>query len=495
MNILLTNSPAPVFSPFSTDEKRPPLGLGFLISVLKKAGHNVFFIDNYLDPSDFLKTDYLNKNKIDYIGFYINTVCLNESLDMLNQIQELREKRKWSGKIIVGGPHTSVELKTIPDFVDYIVQGEGEQAILDILLDNKTERIVKQGRCQKLDSLPFPAWDYFVNLPYDFTVEWFNQVPVFTMNTSRGCPFNCAFCSVSSIWGVKYFGFNAERIVKEIEYLIKNYQAQGIYFREDNFTVDKSRVKKICLLLLDKKINIKWACETRVDTLDKELIKLMKKAGCQGFYIGVESGSQRMLDFLEKKTNLKQIEKVFQWAREVDVKTYASFMVGLPTETSEELQQTLDFSQKIKPDSTGFNIFVGIPESKLYHYVIDNNLYEYIDKRGLVYLKGHDKLVDRFYHGDIRTKIPKREPTNKEKKIYFANLYLKQGMNYLMQKKHLTGFKRFFKAMKYNAGDMRIYPAMVLCLFPFKLAQNLKYWRQRIKIKSSQNKKLKSKNE
>ena len=439
MNVLLTNASAPVFSPFSTDEKRPPLGLGFLISVLKKAGHNVFFIDNYLNPSDFLKTDYLNKNKIDYIGFSINTVCLNEALKTLNQIQELREKGRWRGKIIVGGPHTSVGLKTIPDFVDYIVQGEGEQAILDIL-DNKTERIVKQERCQKLDSLPFPSWDYFVNLPYDFTVEWFTQAPVFTMNTSRGCPFNCAFCSVSSIWGVKYFSFSAERIIKEIECLIKNYQVKGIYFREDNFTFNKSRVRKVCQLLLDKKINIKWACETRVDTLDKELIKLMKKAGCQGFYIGVESGSQRMLDFLGKKINLKQIKRLFQWTREIGLKTYASFMVGLPTETSEELQQTLDFSQEIKPDSAGFNIFVDIPESKMYHYVIDNNLYEYIDERGLVYLKGHDKLVDRFYCGDIKTKIPRRKPTEKEKKIYFANLYLKQGMNYLMQKKAFKGF-------------------------------------------------------
>ena len=492
MNILLTNAPAPIFSPFNTGEKRPPLGLGFLISVLKKAGHQVFFIDNYLDPSDFLKTDYLSKNKINYIGLSMNTVCLNEDLEMLKQIQELRKNKKWQGKIIVGGPHTSVGLKTIPDFVDYIVQGEGEQAFLDVL-DNKTERIVKQERCQDLDKLPFPAWDYFVNLPYDFTVEWFNQVPVFTMNTSRGCPFNCAFCSVSSIWGRKYYGFSAERIVKEIEYLIKNYQAKGIYFREDNFTVDKSQVEKICHLLIDKKIKIKWACETRVDTLDKDLIQLMRKAGCQGFYIGAESGSQRILDFLEKKITLKQIEKVFQWAKETGIKTYASFMVGLPTETAQELQQTLDFSQKIKPDSIGFNIFVGIPESKLYHYVLKHKLYEHIDKRGLVYLKGHDQLVDRFYHNDIQAKIPKREPTSHEKKVYFANLYLKQGMNYLMQKKHWLGFKKFLKAMRYNPGDMRIYPAMILAFIPFKLAQFLKYRRQKIKIKSSQKKKIKTK--
>jgi len=133
INILLTTSAAPSQSPFSTTEKRPPIGIGFLISVLRNAGHNVFFIDNYLQPSNFLETDYLQKNAVDHVGIYANTICYRDTLRMLYKLEYLRRTGKWKGKIIVGGPHTTVVLDTIPDFVDHVVQGEGEQAILDIV--------------------------------------------------------------------------------------------------------------------------------------------------------------------------------------------------------------------------------------------------------------------------------------------------------------------------------------------------------------------------
>ena len=405
MNILLTTSAEPTLSPFFTNEKRMPLGLGFLISVLRNNGHKVFFIDNYLSPSDFLETNYLVKNRIDFVGIYANTICYRDTKRMLYKIQKMREKGEWNGKVIVGGPHTSAALETIPDFVDYIVQGEGEKAILDII-EGKTERIVRAEPIKNLDDLPMPAWDYFANLPYDFSVSWFPERPVFTMNTSRGCPFNCTFCSVGSVWGRRYNYFSAERVVEDIKYLVNKYQVKGIYFREDNFTLNKKRVIDFCNKIMNDKIKIKWVCETRVDSLDFDMIKLMHRAGCEAFYIGVESGSQRILDFLQKGITLEQTENVFRWCNEIGVKTYASFVVGVPTETPEERQRTIDFAKKIKATTCGFNVFVGIPKSVLYNYVLGNHLYEYIDDQGLVYLKGHDQLVDRFYRGNPRAKIP-----------------------------------------------------------------------------------------
>ena len=218
-NILLTTSAAPDMTPFSVDEKRPPIGLGFLISVLRNAGHRVFFIDNYLEPSDFLETDYLVRNRIDYVGIYADTICYRDTLRMFHKLQQMREKGGWRGKIMVGGPHTSVALETIPDFVDYIVQGEGERAIIDILEGN-TGRVVRAERIRDLDSLPMPAWDYFAPLPYDDSVQWFKDRPVFVMNSSRGCPFSCTFCSVDSIWGKRYTYFSPERMVSDIQYLL-----------------------------------------------------------------------------------------------------------------------------------------------------------------------------------------------------------------------------------------------------------------------------------
>jgi len=440
-NILLATSAAPLQSPFSTTEKRPPIGLGFLISVLRNAGHKVFFIDNYLRPSNFLETGYLQKNKIDHVGIYANTICYRDTLRMLYKLEYLRRIGKWKGKIIVGGPHTTVALDTIPDFVDYVVQGEGEKAILDIVDGKVTKRVVKYPRIKNLDELPMPAWDFFINLPYNWSVEWFQKKPVFTMNTSRGCPFRCKFCSVGSIWGKEYAYFSADRIVSEIEYLIEHHGAKGIYFREDNFTLNKKRLKTFCNLLLKKGINIAWACETRVDTLDKETVELMSRAGACGFYLGVESGSQRILDFLNKDITVDQTRDAFKLCQEFGIKTAASLVVGVPTETEKDLTATHELLKEIKPTITWYNVFVGIPDSELYQYVIDNKLYEFIDDRGLVYLKGHNERVRKFYgrgwDADIPVSLHENEPANPKisvvMAVYNGEKYLKEAIESVLR--------------------------------------------------------------
>lgn len=398
--VLLVTSAAPALSPFSTHEKRAPLGLGFLISVLRKEGHQVFFIDNYLQPSDFLERGFLQNNAIDYIGIYANTICYADTLRMFNKIQRLRESGKWKGKIIVGGPHTTVAADTIPDFVDHVVLGEGEQAIIDIVNETVSSRILRGERIKNLDHLPFPAWDFFVPLPYNFTAPWTDVTPVFTMNTSRGCPFGCTFCSVESIWGKKYTTYSAERIIEEVLFLQRNYSARVIYFREDNFTLKPKRVREFCQLLHKRHIDIQWICETRVDTLTLPLLREMKKSGCIGLYVGVESGSPRMLELMNKGISLQQVKHVFKWCRNLGIHTYASFIYGLPTETFEDLVQTQKLIHQIQPDRIGRGVFVAIPDSPLYRYVKENKLFDYKDHLGLLYLPGYNQRVDRYYGGN-----------------------------------------------------------------------------------------------
>jgi len=404
-NVLLVTSAAPAMSPFSTEEKRMPLGMGFLISALKNAGHNVFFIDNYLSPDNFPETAYLTKNKIDFVGIYANTVCYRDTFRMLAALEEMRRSRRWNGKIIVGGPHTSVAPETIPDYVDFVVQGEGEKAIVDCI-ERSMPRIVVAEPIADMDTIAPPAWEYFANLPYNFSVDWFSESPVFTVNTSRGCPYGCTFCSVGSVWGRKYRAFSAQRVVSDIEHLIKTCGIKGVYFREDNFTFDKKRTHEICEILLRKGIKLKWACETRADTLERDMLRLMYDAGCRGLYIGVESGSQRILDLLNKGIRLEQVRNAFNLCRETGIKTYASFVLGIPTETEAERTETILFADRIKPDSRMFNVFVGLPKSPLYQYIIDNNLYEYIDDRGIVYQKGHDYLINEYSGGAASAKVP-----------------------------------------------------------------------------------------
>lgn len=436
-NILLMTSAAPSQSPFSTGEKRPPIGIGFLISSLRNAGHKVFFIDNYLQPSNFLETDYLRENEIDYVGIYANTICFRDTLRMMHKLEHLRQTNKWNGKIITGGPHTTVAVNAIPDFVDYVVQGEGEQAILDIVEGKVTQRLVSYPRIENLDALPMPAWDYFAKLPYDWKVRFFEDQPVFMMNTSRGCPFKCQFCSVGSIWGKKYTYFSAERIVSDVEYLIKRYGLKGVYFREDNFTLNKERLRKFCNLILERGIKISWVCESRVSNLGRNLIGLMAQAGAKGFYFGIESGSQRILDFLQKDITIRQIKDVFQWCHEFNIKVAASLIVGVPGETESDRRKTDELLKAIRPDVVWTNIFVGIPDSKLHHFALDNRLYEYIDDRGLVYLQGHNDRVQCYYGNGLNAGIPddekNKDMTCKPKisvliSVYNGEKYIEQAL-------------------------------------------------------------------
>jgi len=372
------------------------------MSVVRNEGHKVFFIDNYLKQANFIEEGYLQKNNIDFVGIYANTICYRDTFRMFSEIENLRKEGLWSGKIIVGGPHTSVALDTIPEFVDHIVQGEGERATLEIINGEVNERVIRKERIKDLDSLQFQPWDIFTKLPYDYSCPWMDITPVFTMNTSRGCPFGCSFCSVGSIWGKGYTYFSADRIISEIEYLIKNFSAKGIYFREDHFTLHVKRTEEFCEKLIAKGIDIHWACETRVDRMSEELIKLMSAAGCRAVYLGVESGSQRILDRLNKNITIEQIENTINWCKKYNIRTYCSLITGVPGETYEDYLLTKRMMGKLKPYKYEFNVFVGIPDSHLYKYVLNNNLYEYIDDIGLVYLPGYDIKANFFYGMDSK---------------------------------------------------------------------------------------------
>lgn len=191
---------------------------------------------------------------------------------------------------------------------------------------------------------------------------------------------------------------SAARIVEEIDFLKKYYGARAIYFREDHFTLSKERTLEFCELLLKKNIPIEWMCETRVDQLDDYAYqKLMKDAGCKAFYIGVESGSPRMLEFFRKGETIEQFIGVFEIARKLGIKTYASFVVAGPTETQSDRDMTEHLIEKIQPDFLSKNIYVGLPGSELYDYVKRHKLYEHEDDLHILYPKGYLENVRRYY--------------------------------------------------------------------------------------------------
>lgn len=401
VNILFLTSAAPKKAGFSTSEKTPPLGLGILISVLKNAGHVVFFSDEYLQPTKILETDFLKKNQIEAVGIYSNTICFQSTLKMLEKLQSKRIINEWSGKILVGGPHTSVGWTEIPEYVDHIVIGEGEISVPKILNSEINDRVVYGEKVNDLDSLPIPAWEEFIYRNYDWRNLWHNIYPIYTMNTSRGCPFDCKFCSVKSIWGKTYRCMSADRIIYDIQFMIKHYGAKGIYFREDNFTLNKKRIMEFCETLLKKEIKIDWMCETRVDQLgDYDYQKIMKDAGCKVFYIGVESGSPKMLGLLKKGETREQFINAFEISKRVGIKTYSSLIMGCPDEDEEDIRMTEDLVRRIKPDFVGRNVFLGIPGSELYDHIKKNKAYEYEDENHILYPLNYKENIKKYYDDD-----------------------------------------------------------------------------------------------
>ena len=218
MNVLLIRPPHPYVHATSFGERTFPIGMGFLISYLRENGHQVYFIDNYLSPQE-IESDFLKRHSIDLVGVYVCSITFPQAVRILNKIQVRREKRIWNGRIVVGGPHTSIAPASLPEYVDHVVIGEGERALLDILEMRCQDRIVRYPRIEDLDELPFPAYDVLLKMPYNTRFAMMDAYVMANVNTSRGCPYKCRFCSVERIWGRQYTCFSAERVVDDVERL------------------------------------------------------------------------------------------------------------------------------------------------------------------------------------------------------------------------------------------------------------------------------------
>lgn len=365
MNVLLLTSPAPDTYQygFYLGEKRFPLGLASIAAVLETLGHTVKIIDLYAG-------ELLTAGDYDLIGVYANTICFkNGTLPLLKQL------RSFPGRptLVVGGPHTSVLPETIPDYVDHVVIGEGEAAIEQIV-KQRPGRIVDSPRIEDLDSLPRPAYHLLApihryNLTFDDKKS--SAKRVFTYSSSRGCPFSCKFCSSSKIFNRKWTAHSPERMLDDIQFLQAIYEVDGIYFREDNFTVNMNRVREFCELLLVQEVNVEWKCETRVD-VNRDDLQLMHKAGLRSVYVGLESGSERILELINKKINLAQVKRFVGNCNEIGIRVYGSFIRELPFETKEELHVTRKFGDSLKLDRANYNKYLALPGSPLYDEVKAN---------------------------------------------------------------------------------------------------------------------------
>lgn len=314
-----------------------PINLGILAAYIRQ-WHEVVILDMSVDEDALTK---LKKINPDLVGITGTTLSINMAYSCADFARE-------NGyKVVMGGSHVSVLPEEALKHCDAVVIGEGEIAFKKIIDENLTG-IIKGEPMDNLDDIPMPAYDLFDMETYLTRDEvkhlrhmpWNNRY--INILTSRGCPYNCTFCH-NSYRDIKYRFNSAERVVSEIEYLIKNYQIESIFFIEDNFLVNNERVKQLCNLMIKRGIKLPWGANARVDNLDRETLILAKKAGLKQITFGWESGSQKMLDIYNKKVTVEQNAESIRLCNELGIQADGTFMIGGPGETLEDMKKTVRF--------------------------------------------------------------------------------------------------------------------------------------------------------
>jgi len=367
----------------------PALDILYTAAVLRDNKFSVNIIDclglNY-GTEELLEA--LKADKPEIIGLRTSTPTFKWDLDIALQIKDVIES-----KLILFGSHASLFFKevTVNDGIDAIILGEPELTFLDIAKKGSFEGVngvyFKHGNSfqenpirpfiEDLDNLPFPAWDLVPYNNYDSGELNNNYKPFLTVLASRGCPFQCYYCPYPVTQGYKWRARSANNVVKEIEYLITNFKPRYLLFRDPEFTLDKERVSEICKNIIKRKIKIPWRCETRIDTLDKDLIGLMAKAGCIGINMGIESADDSVL----RKVGRKPFEKsnsiqVIGKCKEVGIETFCFFIIGLPGDTEKSILNTINLSLELNPSFAQFSIATPYPATKLRAWAIENSFLE-----------------------------------------------------------------------------------------------------------------------
>ena len=430
MIFLMTTAP-PEKSPWGIANRVPPLGLAFVAAALEKDGFQVEMLDNYLlnKPIGDVKQT-VRRLSPEIVGIGCSSNTYQRCVETAKAVKEVLP----SCKVVVGGWHPSCMPETMlkhPE-IDYVVMGEGERAMVNLannIIEGKNGSAVSaisniayrhEGKIIRnaltfiddLDQVPFPARHLLPMHLYDRVIDYLSVKPVDTMNVIRGCPYNCNWCNVKGLWGQTCRAFSPLRVVGEISHMVNKYGSKGIYFVGDNFTIDKRSTLEICRLLKEHKLDIEWACETGVDLISRELLKEMKDAGCRTIFFGVESGSAKVLEKINRGITLQQVIDAFKLCKEEGMQTVGSFIIGIPGETANDMEATFKFAKKLDPDWFLLNVFIAYPGCSLYEEILQKHLYDRMEDF-LAYVKTEDfnyellLEVQRRFHRNFN-RSPKR---------------------------------------------------------------------------------------
>lgn len=283
--------------------------------------------------------------------------------------------------VVLGGAHPSelYQSSLTETGADFVVLGEGEATFAELVdalqagrqdvsginglafpaANGKVLTTTPRSLIKDLDELPFPDRESLMKL------ETYRPDDLSMIMTSRGCPFNCSFCS--SIWERKVRNRSVANIVAEVEYLVRRFGTKNIFFKDDTFTLNRRRVLDFCASLQAGKTDVNWECLTRIELVDEEIVLRMREAGLSYLKIGIETGSPRLLKATNKNLTLDQVKRGAEVLNRLNQKWAAFFMVGFPDETGEEIRMTWDLIKEIRPTYVSMSILVPYPGCQYYY--------------------------------------------------------------------------------------------------------------------------------
>jgi len=466
-----------------------PIGIMYISSYLEKYGYRNFLINKKSISSYFPRNpEETEKMVLNKIGeFKLHLLGITCALNEINYLLCFTKKVKKEFpelKIMVGGPAptTSPEIFLKEGIIDFVVRGEGEKIALNLVKSieegNEPENVlgvsyIRNGKIihnppqpliDNLDSIPRPAYEKINMEQYNSMHEWvirgFPLKGVFVM-TSRGCPFGCTFCGASVVHGKKVRYRSPENVYNEIRFLKEKYGVEGIFFCDDTFLLNKKHVLGICDVM--KGLNMLWSCFSRVDTIDEELLKIMKRSGCIQMDFGVESGSNRILKIIKKGTTVEQTRKAFKLCKKYKFRTFINIMMGFPTESESEMFETFYLAKELNADAYILSIAMPIPGTKLWNQINPQIKVEEMDRMNW---GGEDfETTNKFNHSAVDTRrliflynyffnILKRRSNLKAIKNYhgYLRLILKMGHKisrlWFVFRYHLRPVKSYLRKSK-----------------------------------------------
>jgi radical SAM superfamily enzyme YgiQ (UPF0313 family) len=344
-----------VFDRFMTIPMLGPLYLG---TIAQEAGYDVSILNENILKRDIRREELMD---VDILCVSAMTATVERGKEIAREYKKIREDLGLNSWTLIGGIHASMIPNDVVDDFDQVFVGEAETKILDVLAGVITDKVIKGERLEDMDSSPIPDFKILKN--------WQNMWAHPVM-TSRGCPYDCTFCSVTEMFGQGYRTKSIDRVIEELKAADK----KRVFIVDDHFVVKKKRTRAMLKAFDDHNLKFRWSCQVRTElSKDLELVSDMKKAGCRTVYIGFESINPKSLEEMHKRQSVADIERSIKVFRKHSINVHGMFMFGADSDTKEIFKMTSDFCQRSGLSTVQYLIMTPLPGTQLYRQLEKDN--------------------------------------------------------------------------------------------------------------------------